>query len=56
MGGLKALTPKSALPITNEIPRLSEPLKIHEKMFIQLINVPRKEVEGALSDIIIKIL
>ena len=56
MGGLVALTPETVVPIINEILRSSKSLKIHENFFIQLIDVARKEVEGTLSHIIIKIL
>ena len=56
MGGLVALTPETVLLITNKILRSTKSLKIQETKFIQLIDVPRKEVEGTLSDIIIKIL
>ena len=56
MGELVALTPETVLPITNEILRSNKSLEIQEKKFIQLIDAPRKEVEGTLSDIIIKIL
>ena len=54
MGGLAAVTPESAIPTTTVIPRINDPLTLHEKIFIQIAEVPTKEVENALHDIIIK--
>ena len=54
MGGLAAVTPESAVPVLNEIPRLFEPLQNYEKKFIPLVEVPEKEVADSLSKITLK--
>ena len=54
MGGLAAITPESSIPTTTVIPRIKDPLSLHEKTFIHIVEVPPKEVNNALHDIIIK--
>ena len=54
VGGLAAMTHESSIPTTTVIPRINDPLSLHEKKIIQIVEIPPKEVDNALHDIIIK--